>query len=80
MSQEKVRVLIEVNRGVVTNVRAGDFVDWQVLDWDNLLGDGCTPEDTARELDRLPEWVKIDLQANYPEDWLKLQEHIASGK
>ena len=76
MSQEKVRVLIEINGGVVTNVNAASFVDWEILDWDNLLGDSITPEECARELNKLAEWVKVDIQANYPEDWLKIQARI----
>lgn len=44
MSQESVKVIIEVSGGCVTNVIAGTFVHVEVIDWDNLKAEGiCCP-------------------------------------
>lgn len=69
-------VVVEVSGGVLQAVHglpAG--IDYIVLDWDNLLGDGA---------DCLKEWSLFDaqmqawIQANYPDDYVKLQERIAA--
>lgn len=38
MSEPKVKVLIIVSGGVVQDVKAGSFVDWEVIDYDNADG------------------------------------------
>lgn len=76
MPQESVRVIVEVNGGCVSNVVAGDFVDVQVLDWDNLLGDGSTAENTRDTWNQLPEHVQEYVKENYPEDFDKIQDAI----
>lgn len=80
MSKKQVRVLIEVSGGVVQQVHCDDSVYYEVLDWDNLLGDMWSSGDTERQLGQLPEWVLTYIQDEYPKDWLKIQERIETDR
>lgn len=67
-------VIVEVNGGVVTNV--WNCKNWQVLDWDNLLGDGV---DTKQEWSKLPETLQKIVQREYPEDFVRIMDRIKEG-
>jgi hypothetical protein len=67
-------VIVEVNGGVVTNV--WNCKNWQVLDWDNLLGDGA---DTKEQWSTLSEQVQKIVQHAYPEDFARIMDRIQEG-
>lgn len=67
-------VIVEVNGGVVTNV--WNCKDWEVLDWDNLLGDGA---DTKQEWSKLPEEVQKFVEHDYPDDFARIMNRIKEG-
>jgi hypothetical protein len=72
--RKKKPVIIEVNSGVVTNV--WNCKNWEVLDWDNLLGDGA---DTSQEWSKLPERVQKIVQHEYPVDFARIMDRIKEG-
>lgn len=79
MSQEPVRVIVEVNGGCVSNVVAGDFVDVQIVDWDNLIGDGAEPDATRETWESFSDYVKEHIEANCPSEFAKIRNLIVSG-
>jgi hypothetical protein len=79
MAQEQVRVIVEISGGLVSNIVAGDFVDVQVLDWDNLLGAGSTSQDTRDTWNALSEYVQEHVKTNYPDEFAKIHARIQLG-
>lgn len=76
MAQEKVKVIVEVNGGCVSNVVAGSFVDVQVIDWDNLLGDSGSATDTRKAWEELSKDAREFVEREYPEEFGKIQDAI----
>lgn len=76
MSQEKVRVIVEVQGGCVSNVVAGDFVEVDILDWDNLLGDQGSPEETRDAWGELSPMTRLHIETQYPDAYKKIQKLI----
>jgi len=68
---EKVHVMIEVSGGVVSNVEAADFVDVQIVDWDELF-----EGDAVKALNNLPDWTKVYIKEHYPEEWNKITANM----
>lgn len=67
-------VIVEVNGGVVTNI--WNCKNWDVLDWDNLLGDGTG---TRQEWSKLSEQAQKVVQREYPHDFARIMDRIKEG-
>ena len=77
-NKRKKPIIVEVSGGNVQgvwNVPSG--YDWQLLDWDNLLPDTYAAGDTWREWEGLAPELQDEIEANYPEEYAKIQERIA---
>lgn len=79
MAQEPVRVIVEVNGGCVSNVVAGDFVEVQIVDYDNLIGDGAEPEATRNQWESFPQYVRDYIESNCPHEFAQIRNLIVSG-
>jgi len=67
-------VFIEVSGGVVSSVK-NCKQPYAVIDWDSLLGDAA---DTPQEWKRLSRPAQRFIESEYPEDFDKIQDRIAS--
>jgi hypothetical protein len=71
-------IIIEVEGGNVTNVRGTN--DYEVLDWDNLLGDIWTAGDTERTFNGLFSDTREYIKNQCPREYAKIQERIAEDR
>ena len=74
-------VVVEVAGGCVQNVwnlPAG--IEWELLDWDNLLGDVYTRGDCETSWNQFDPQMQAWIQANYPDDYQKIQARIAEDR
>lgn len=70
-------VIVEVSGGNVQNVwglQGGQ--NWELLDWDNLLGDTYTIGDCGRSWMQLSAVLRDDVRRNYVDDYPKIRERI----
>lgn len=71
-------IIIEVSGGVVQTVIGTN--DYDVLDWDNLLGDCYTTGDTEYTWNGLSEHTQQYVKINYPDSFVQIQQRIAEDR